>query len=83
MFIARHCDLLDVEIYCDGCSQTMPGRRYRCLECIDMDLCVTCFTGGVNPGGEHKDNHSFVYFMYVLVRILTVVHVLQQVVPSD
>ncbi|XP_067952130.1 zinc finger ZZ-type and EF-hand domain-containing protein 1-like [Watersipora subatra] len=64
MFIARHCDLLDVEIYCDGCKQTMPGRRYRCLECIDMDLCVTCFTGGVNPGGDHNGDHSFVYFMY-------------------
>lgn len=63
MFIARHCDLLDVEIYCDGCNQSMPGRRYRCLDCVDMDLCVTCFTGGLNPGGEHKDSHSFVYFM--------------------
>lgn len=63
MFIARHCDRLDVEIQCDGCKQAMPGRRYRCLDCFDMDLCVACFTGGVNPGRDHKDDHSFVYFM--------------------
>ncbi|KAF6029661.1 hypothetical protein EB796_011992 [Bugula neritina] len=64
MFIARHCDLLDVEIFCDGCTQTLPGKRYRCLQCTDMDLCVTCFTSGVCPLGDHKEDHTFVYLMY-------------------
>ena len=36
MFIARFCDLLEVEVNCDGCSVTLPGRRYRCLQCTDM-----------------------------------------------
>lgn len=45
MFVARFCDLLDVEITCDGCGITLPGRRYRCVQCIDMDLCTTCYSG--------------------------------------
>ena len=45
MFIARFCDLLEVEVNCDGCSVTLPGRRYRCLQCTDMDLCTTCYSG--------------------------------------
>ena len=48
MFVARYCDLLDVEISCDGCGNTLPGRRYRCLQCKDMDLCSTCFAGAVS-----------------------------------
>lgn len=45
MFVARFCDLLDVEITCDGCGVTLPGRRYRCVQCVDMDLCTTCYSG--------------------------------------
>ena len=45
MFVARFCDLLDVEITCDGCNNTLPGQRYRCLQCPDMDLCSTCYAG--------------------------------------
>jgi hypothetical protein len=63
MFVARFCDLLDVEISCDGCGVTLPGRRYRCLQCSDMDLCATCFAGGVKPEGEHADDHDFVHLV--------------------
>lgn len=43
MFIARYCDLLNVVISCDGCERMAPWHRYRCLQCMDMDLCKTCF----------------------------------------
>lgn len=43
MFIARYCDLLNVVISCDGCDRMAPWHRYRCLQCMDMDLCKTCF----------------------------------------
>lgn len=43
MFIARYCDLLNVVISCDGCKRMAPWHRYRCLQCLDMDLCKTCF----------------------------------------
>ena len=44
-FIARFCDLINVEINCDVCAMTLPGRRYRCLECLDFDLCANCYVG--------------------------------------
>ncbi|BFZ03746.1 hypothetical protein BsWGS_06784 [Bradybaena similaris] len=63
MFVARFSDVLDVEISCDGCGVTLPGRRYRCLQCMDMDLCNSCFSGGVEPE-EHRDNHEIVHLVY-------------------
>lgn len=64
MFVARFCDMLDVEVSCDGCSVTLPGRRYRCLQCVDMDLCATCYAGGVKPEGDHSDDHDMVHLVY-------------------
>nr|XP_056720968.1 zinc finger ZZ-type and EF-hand domain-containing protein 1 [Euleptes europaea] len=63
MFIARYCDLLRVDISCDGCDEIAPWHRYRCLQCNDMDLCKTCFLGGVKPEG-HEDNHEMVNMEY-------------------
>ncbi|XP_069827246.1 zinc finger ZZ-type and EF-hand domain-containing protein 1 [Dendropsophus ebraccatus] len=63
MFIARYCDLLNVEISCDGCDKIAPWHRYRCLHCNDMDLCKTCFLGGVKPEG-HEDDHEMVNMEY-------------------
>ncbi|XP_023412078.2 zinc finger ZZ-type and EF-hand domain-containing protein 1 isoform X4 [Loxodonta africana] len=59
MFIARYCGLLNVDISCDGCDEIAPWHRYRCLQCSDMDLCKTCFLGGVKPEG-HGDDHEMV-----------------------
>ena len=63
MFVARFSDVLDVEISCDGCGVTLPGRRYRCLQCDDMDLCTSCFSSGVEPE-EHRDDHEIVHLVY-------------------
>ncbi|CAL1538237.1 unnamed protein product [Lymnaea stagnalis] len=63
MFVARFSDVLDVEISCDGCGVTLPGRRYRCLQCMDMDLCTSCFSGGVEPE-EHRDSHEIVHLVF-------------------
>uniref|UniRef100_A0AAY4E5U1 Zinc finger ZZ-type and EF-hand domain-containing protein 1 n=1 Tax=Denticeps clupeoides TaxID=299321 RepID=A0AAY4E5U1_9TELE len=63
MFIARYCDLLNVEISCDGCERIAPWHRYRCLQCTDMDLCKTCFLSGVKPEG-HEDDHEMVNMEY-------------------
>ncbi|GCC35998.1 hypothetical protein chiPu_0014488 [Chiloscyllium punctatum] len=63
MFVARYCDLLNVEISCDGCHKIAPWHRYRCLQCPDMDLCKTCFLGGVMPE-HHKDYHKMVNMEY-------------------
>ncbi|KFU95910.1 Zinc finger ZZ-type and EF-hand domain-containing protein 1, partial [Chaetura pelagica] len=63
MFVARYCDLLNVDISCDGCDEIAPWHRYRCLQCNDMDLCKTCFLGGVKPEG-HEDDHEMVSIEY-------------------
>nr|XP_014350788.1 PREDICTED: zinc finger ZZ-type and EF-hand domain-containing protein 1 [Latimeria chalumnae] len=63
MFIARYCDLLNVEISCDGCDKIAPWHCYRCLQCNDMDLCKTCFLGGVKSDG-HEDDHDMVHMEY-------------------
>ncbi|XP_077152606.1 zinc finger ZZ-type and EF-hand domain-containing protein 1 [Ranitomeya variabilis] len=63
LFIARYCDLLNVEISCDGCDKIAPWHRYRCLQCNDMDLCKTCYLGGVKPEG-HEDHHEMVNMEY-------------------
>ncbi|XP_028937724.1 zinc finger ZZ-type and EF-hand domain-containing protein 1 isoform X1 [Ornithorhynchus anatinus] len=63
MFIARYCNLLKVDISCDGCDEIAPWHRYRCLQCNDMDLCKTCFLGGVKPEG-HEDDHEMVNMEY-------------------
>ncbi|KAG8452015.1 hypothetical protein GDO86_003990 [Hymenochirus boettgeri] len=63
MFIARYCDLLNVEISCDGCNKIAPWHRYRCLQCNDMDLCKACFRGGVKPEG-HEDDHEMINMEY-------------------
>ncbi|XP_068021475.1 zinc finger ZZ-type and EF-hand domain-containing protein 1 isoform X1 [Melanerpes formicivorus] len=63
MFVARYCDLLNVDISCDGCDEIAPWHRYRCLQCNDMDLCKTCFLGGVKPEG-HEDDHEMVNMEY-------------------
>ncbi|XP_061461345.1 zinc finger ZZ-type and EF-hand domain-containing protein 1 isoform X2 [Rhineura floridana] len=63
LFIARYCDLLHVDISCDGCDEIAPWHRYRCLQCNDMDLCKTCFLGGVRPE-RHEANHDMVSMEY-------------------
>jgi len=62
MFIAQYSYILKVSIVCDGCSVKVPGRRYRCLNCTDMDLCPSCFAGGVlPPGSEHSADHELIH----------------------
>ncbi|KAK2828812.1 hypothetical protein Q5P01_019846 [Channa striata] len=63
MFIARYCDLLNVVISCDGCERMAPWHRYRCLQCMDMDLCKTCFLSGAKPEG-HEVDHEMVNMEY-------------------
>ncbi|XP_061596133.1 zinc finger ZZ-type and EF-hand domain-containing protein 1 isoform X1 [Cololabis saira] len=63
MFIARYCDLLNVVISCDGCKRMAPWHRYRCVQCMDMDLCKTCFLSGAKPEG-HEDDHEMVNMEY-------------------
>ncbi|XP_078346247.1 zinc finger ZZ-type and EF-hand domain-containing protein 1-like isoform X2 [Oculina patagonica] len=59
LFVARFSDILDVTITCNGCDITLSGRRYRCLNCLDVDLCNTCYLNGVKPDG-HLESHDVI-----------------------
>lgn len=59
LFVARFSDILDVVITCDGCDTTLSGRRYRCLNCPDVDLCNNCYYAGVKPEG-HLATHDVI-----------------------
>ncbi|XP_031567894.1 zinc finger ZZ-type and EF-hand domain-containing protein 1-like [Actinia tenebrosa] len=63
LFVAEFSDCLDVTITCDGCSCTLPGRRFRCLNCPDVDLCSACYLGGIMPEG-HTEDHQVVDLRY-------------------
>lgn len=70
MFVVRFCDFFEVEITCDGCNVILLGRRFRCLQCVDMDLCVTCYVSGVKFEGEYTDDYDIVYLVLVILDIV-------------
>lgn len=37
-------------VSCDVCNGDIKGFRYKCLECVDFDLCSTCERRGNHPG---------------------------------
>lgn len=38
-------------VICDGCDRAIYGRRYKCVDCPDYDLCSTCEASGKH--GSH------------------------------
>ena len=42
-------------VVCDGCDQPISQLRWKCLECPNIDLCITCKEDAI----KHP-NHSFV-----------------------
>lgn len=59
LFIARYSADLDVVITCDGCQEQIQGRRHRCLNCIDMDLCSKCYNSSAKPD-NHTEQHQVI-----------------------
>ncbi|XP_065066167.1 zinc finger ZZ-type and EF-hand domain-containing protein 1-like isoform X1 [Rhopilema esculentum] len=63
LFIARFSEHLNVQITCDGCGEKLSGRRYRCLNCMDMDLCAKCYENNEKPD-EHTEEHEIIDLRY-------------------
>ena len=59
LFHARYSSSLESVLVCDGCSKNIEGRWYRCLHCIDFDLCINCYKS-VKTTSEHLGAHEVI-----------------------
>lgn len=48
-------------VMCDVCMQSpIVTARYKCLQCVDFDMCQTCFRSG-RFGGHSGRRHIFAF----------------------
>ena len=53
-------DEIVTEFVCDACKQEVEGERWRCLECLDVDLCEGCFKKKKVTVEGHTKGHDMV-----------------------
>lgn len=58
-FMARYVGQLTFNSTCDGCRKNLPWKKYRCLDCMDVDLCHSCYSMRRTPGA-HQNSHNMV-----------------------
>ena len=59
LFKARYSSRLKLKFTCDGCSKKIGGSWYRCLNCIDVNLCTNCYNSGKKPS-DHLNSHEII-----------------------
>jgi len=42
---------------CNACSSEIVGFRYKCLQCVDYDLCDKCMASSVCVNEGHRTDH--------------------------
>ena len=59
LFVARYSSKLGVSFMCDGCLEEIRECWYKCLHCIDINLCANCYETGTKPN-KHMDLHEVI-----------------------
>ena len=59
LFIVRYAHLIEFDVTCDGCSVLLPLNKYRCLTCLDLDLCESCHNNEV-ISKSHLNMHRMI-----------------------
>lgn len=67
LFVARYSSKLKLPFSCGGCFEIITGRWYRCLHCIDMDLCASCYNIGKKPS-DHLHLHEVIELRLIKVK---------------
>ena len=66
-FLARYAFNLGCTSICGSCKRKITGRHFRCLNCINLDLCQVCFMEGKYPNHRcTKESHQIIEFSWVL-----------------
>ena len=66
LFVARYSSKLGVLFMCDECLPEIRSCWYKCLHCIDMNLCVNCYKTG-RKTREHLNMHEIIELSFVKV----------------
>jgi len=45
---------------CNYCQENIDGLRIKCAECLDFDLCLSCFACGAQIA-KHKSTHKYMF----------------------
>ena len=59
LFISRYSNHGEFKSKCDGCSEPLTWRKFRCLACLDLDLCESCYVNVKKPDG-HLNTHKMI-----------------------
>ena len=46
-------------VMCDVCKDDITGMRWKCMKCLDIDLCTHCYNEG-----KHSLDHGFYRIVY-------------------
>ena len=59
LFMSRYSNHDEFNSKCDGCLEPLTSKKFRCLTCLDLDLCEICYINVKKPDG-HLNTHRMI-----------------------
>ena len=59
LFISRYSNYVEFNSKCDSCLEPLTSKKFRCLTCLDLDLCESCYINVKKPDG-HLNTHKMI-----------------------